>query len=80
MEKVRNFARFAQFPWASQCVNMARTTGCRHSMYDESKLGYLVAKGKFDDALQKCASVGFWADSIQGNDYWNLIFDGTLWD
>lgn len=52
MEKVRNFARFAQFPWASQCVNMARTTGRRHSMYDESKLGYLVAKGKFDDALQ----------------------------
>lgn len=80
MEKVRNFARFAQFPWASQCVNMARTTGCSHFMYDESKLGYLVAKGEFGDALQEYASVGLWVDSIQGYDYWNLIYGSTLWD
>ena len=80
MGKVNNFARFAQFPWASQCVNMARTTGSLHCSYDESKLGHLVAEGKFGDALEKCASVGFWADSVQGNDYWNLIYEGTLWD
>ena len=80
MGKVNNFARFALFPWASQCVNMARTTGSLHRSYDESELGYLVEEGMFDDALQKCASVGFWADSVQGNDYWEQIYSEELWD
>lgn len=80
MGKVRNFARFAQFPWASQCVNMARTTGHRHFRYDESELGRLVAVGSFDGALQNTSSVGLWRDSVQGNEYWNQIYEGTLWD
>lgn len=80
MGKVRNFARFAQFPWASQCVKMARTTGRRHLLYNESNLGLFVAEGEFDDALQKTSSVGLWKDSIQGRDYWEQIFDTTLWD
>lgn len=80
MGKVRNFARFAQFTWASQCVEMARTTGRRHSMYDVSELGCLVAAGRFADTLQRCASVGFWEDSVQGYDYWQQIYDGESWD
>lgn len=80
MGKVRNFARFAQFPWASQCVKMARTTGHFYAMYDELDLGYFVAEGRFADALQKTSSVGLWKNSVQGRDYWKQIYDDTLWD
>jgi hypothetical protein len=67
---VRNFAEFARYPWATQCLEMARRTGGQHSNYERDAFGDYIRWRKFHDALQDTRSVGFWYNSVQGELYW----------
>ena len=67
---VRNFATFARYPWAAQCLEMARRTGRQHMHYERDTFGDYIRLGNFHDALQNGSSVGRWSDSVQGKQYW----------
>lgn len=67
---VRNFVEFARYPWAAQCLEMARRTGRQYSAYKREAFGGYITRGEFQDALQKNRSVGRWVDSVQGEQYW----------
>lgn len=67
---VRNFAKFARYPWAAQCLEMARRTGGQYYDYERGAFGDYIKRGEFHDALQKARSVGRWRDSAQGEEYW----------
>lgn len=67
---VRNFAEFARYPWAAQCLEMARRTGMRYSHYKRDAFGDYIRQRNFHRALQDTRSVGFWYNSMQGERYW----------
>lgn len=67
---VRNFAEFARYPWAAQCLEMARRTGGQHSNYESDAFGGYIIRGEFHKALQRTSSVGRWRDNVHGKQYW----------
>lgn len=71
---VRNFVEFARYPWAAQCLEMARRTGGINPAYRRDAFGAYIMWGAFRDVLQRGRSVGCWRDSVQGREYWVDIF------
>lgn len=77
---IRNFAKFARYPWAAQCLEMARRTGCQYCDYGRNIFGDLIKRGNFKDALRSARSVGSWIDSVQGDQYWRDICQSEFGD
>ena len=75
---IANFTKFARFPWATQCLEMSKTTGHRWLYYDSDAFAKFIKGGDFDSALQRSDSVGSWYDSVQGHDYWENIYNDTF--
>ena len=73
-----NFVNFAKYPWATQCLEMSKTTGRRWSYFRCDMLRTFIKHGDYKGALQNSSSVGSWADSVQGHDYWENIYDTTF--
>ena len=75
MDIILNFIKFSKYEWAAQCLEMSNTSGRRWANYRSGKLRECIIAGDFGNALQSSSSVGSWADSVQGHDYWEEIYD-----
>lgn len=73
MDSILNFIRFSKYEWATQCLEMSKTTGYRWREYRHDALAEYIKNGEFRNALQHCVSVGSWSASVQGHDYWEEI-------
>lgn len=73
MDSILNFIRFSKYEWATQCLEMSKTTGYRWHDYRSNALAERIKNGEFGNALQHCVSVGSWSESVQGHDYWEEI-------
>lgn len=75
---VRNFIDFGLFPWATQCLEMSKTTGHLWCEFDDTMIARFIKMGDFSNALQNARSVGRWDDSVQGHDYWEEIYNDEI--
>lgn len=70
-----NFVNFSKYPWATQCLEMSKTTGHLWFGFDGTMIAKFIKAGDFSSALQDARSVGMWCDSVQGHDYWEEIYN-----
>ena len=75
---VRNFIDFGLFPWATQCLEMSKTTGRLWPGFIDRYFVECIKDEDFDSALQDARSVGSWAHSVQGHDYWEEIYNNEI--
>jgi hypothetical protein len=73
-----NFVNFSKYPWGTQCLEMSKTTGHLWCGFNDTMIARFIKAGDFSNALQNATSVGVWADSIQGHDYWEEIYNNEI--
>lgn len=72
------FVNFSKYPWAAQCLEMSKTTGRLWPYFRSDMFRTFIKDGDYGEALQNSFSVGSWADSVQGYDYWEAIHEATF--